>query len=51
VAVLVELMRRRREQTLATLVATFGPAVRKVKIEARVLVAWASLSTRGILSI
>lgn len=50
-AVLVELRRRRREQILATLVATFGPAVGKVKVEPRALVAWAILSTRGILSI
>ena len=45
VAVLVEMRRRRREHILASVLATFGPAVAKVQVEPRVLVTWASVAT------
>lgn len=45
VAVLVEMRRRRREHVLASVLATFGPAVATVEVEPRALVAWASVAT------
>ena len=45
VAVLVEMRRRRREHILTSVLATFGPAVAKVHVEPRALVAWASVAT------
>ena len=45
VVVVVEVRRWRRQQLLASLLATFGPAVAKVQVEPRELVAWASVAT------
>lgn len=45
VVVLVEVRRWRRQQVLASLLATFGPAVAQVQVEPRELVAWASVAT------
>ena len=44
VAAIVEMRRRRRDQLVASLLATFGPAVAKVQVEPRELVAWATVA-------
>lgn len=44
VAALLEMRRRRRDQTLTALLATFGPAVARVQVEPRELVGWASVA-------
>ena len=43
-AALLEMRRRRRDQILTALLSTFGPAVAKVQVEPRELVAWASVA-------
>ena len=43
-AALIEMRRRRRDEILTSLLATFGPAVARVQVEPRELVAWANVA-------